>query len=343
MKKILFLLVILLSVSVIAGSILYWHVYRTNTLSDSITVELKEGEGVRTLADHLEEKKVIGSAAVLRKYLTFKGLDRSIQTGIYTFTPPFSVARIADALSHPEQNEVSITIIPGWDLREISEYLETKQLGTQEIIAALVGKSAVRYTKAVPRPESIKKYTLAKHIPENASLEGYLAPETYRVFANASLEQVVEKLFAYRDSQFTEQMYTDIALSKRSVHEIMIMASLLEREVRGPEDRKKVADLFWRRYDIGWALQADSTVHYLVNKKGNVYTTQKDRETDSPWNTYKYPGLPEGPISTPSISSLMAAIYPEKNDAWYFLTTGDGRVLYAKTLEQHNQNKVHLD
>lgn len=343
MKKIFIVLCILFALGLAGIAAAYWQIFHADSSrTDAISIELKEGEGVRVLADRLEEQGVIANAAVLRKYLSAKGVDRKIQTGIYTFTPPLSVARIADALLHPEKNEVSLTVIPGWDLREITAYLAQQGFGTEEEFAFLVGKSAVRTKAGDARPESIKKYELAKHIPVTASLEGYLAPETYRVFANASTEQVVEKLFAHRDSQFTEQMYTDIAASKRSVHEVMIMASLLEREVRSPEDRKKVADLFWRRYDIGWALQADSTVHYVVNKKGDVYTTAKDRQTDSPWNTYKYPGLPEGPISTPSISSIMAAIYPEKNDKWYFLTTYEGRVIYAKTLEEHNANKVHL-
>jgi UPF0755 protein len=120
------------------------------------------------------------------------------------------------------------------------------------------------------------------------------------------------------------------------------MASLLEREVRSPADKKKVSDLFWRRYAMGWALQADSTVHYVHGKKGDVFTTSAERKIDSPWNTYKYPGLPIGPISTPSLNAIMAAIYPEKNEYWYFLTTPEGEVKYAKTLEEHNANKIHL-
>lgn len=343
MRKIFIIPFVLLVLILAAFGVVYDQLFRTDgSLVDPISIELKDGEGVHALVDRLEEQGVIENAAVLRKYLSFKGVDRKIQTGIYTFTPPLSIARIAEVLLHPEKNEMSITVIPGWDLREITAYFVARGFGTEEEFTALIGKSAIRNKVGSARPESIKKYALAKHIPDTASLEGYLAPETYRVFANASAEQVVEKLFAHRDSQFTEQMYEDIAASKRSVHEIIIMASLLEREVRSPDDRKKVADLFWRRYDMGWALQADSTVHYIVNKKGDVYTTAKDRQTDSPWNTYKYPGLPEGPISTPSMSSIMAAMYPEKNDAWYFLTTHEGRVIYAKTLQEHNANKVHL-
>jgi len=116
------------------------------------------------------------------------------------------------------------------------------------------------------------------------------------------------------------------------------MASILEREVRSKDDKAIVSDLFWRRYNLNWALQADSTVHYAVRKKGDVFTTREDRDSVSPWNTYKYPGLPLGPISSPSLGSIMAAIYPEGNNYWYFLTDSDGAVHYAKNLDEHNQN-----
>ena len=138
--------------------------------------------------------------------------------------------------------------------------------------------------------------------------------------------------------QFTDEMYNDIIASGRDVNEVMIMASLLEREVRGVEDKKMVADLFWRRYDNNWALQADSTVHFVSGKNGSVFTTKEDRDSLSPWNTYKYPGLPLGPIAHPSLSSIEAAIYPEKNNYWYFLTDLEGGVHYGTDLEGHNRN-----
>jgi len=149
----------------------------------------------------------------------------------------------------------------------------------------------------------------------------------------------VQKLITERESQFTDQMYADIVKSGHSVFEVLTMASILEREVRDSKDRKLVSDLFWRRYDQNWALQADSTVHYAVGKNGTVFTTAEDRDSLSPWNTYRYPGLPIGPISTPSLDSIMASIYPQSNEYWYFLTDKDGVVRYGKTLEEHNLNR----
>lgn len=334
--------IVVLLIGVVAVFVLARRVVGATEMRDPISIELKEGEGVRTLADRLVDAGVIRDAALFRRYVQLKGIDRSVQAGVFTFTPPHSIARIADQLAHPEQNERSITVLPGWDLREIATYLSEQGFGSEEDFFAFAGKSAALYAAPTKHVTGTEQLALFERIPKTASLEGYLAPDTFRVYNNATIADIIAKMAAERDSQFTEQMYKDIAAQKRTVHDIVIMASLLEREVRSDADRKKVADLFWRRYDMGWALQADSTVHYAVNKKGNVYTTKQDRETNSPWNTYKYPGLPIGPISTPSLSSIMAAIYPEKNDYWFFLTTPEGKVVYGKTLEEHNANKVHL-
>ena len=184
----------------------------------------------------------------------------------------------------------------------------------------------------------LEDYRVLRDKPEDISLEGYLAPDTYRIFTDASLESVLEKLVVERDSQFTDRMYADIRAAGRDVHKVLTVASILEREVQHEEDKAKVADLFWRRFERHWALQADSTVHYAVGRKGDIFTTKKERATDSLWNTYKYPGLPPSPICNPSIESIRAAIYPEKNDYWYFLTTLEGEVKYARTLEEHNGN-----
>jgi UPF0755 protein len=181
-----------------------------------------------------------------------------------------------------------------------------------------------------------------KEKPAHASYEGYLAPETYRFFADASIIDIVKKLIDQRDTEITSEMRLAVERSGRSWHEIIIMASILEKEVRDPGDKAIVADMLWRRLAKGWALQVDSSVHYITDRTGDVFTKEKERQIDSPWNTYQYPGLPLGPISNPGLESIIAAIYPEKNSYWYFLTGKDGAVHYGKTLEEHASNKKYL-
>ncbi|MEK7680473.1 MAG: endolytic transglycosylase MltG [Patescibacteria group bacterium] len=243
----------------------------------------------------------------------------------------------------PPREELTITIIPGWNLRNVAEYfVEQKIVSSTQDVYAITGRPAYDYRPVASMFPKLGDYKILTDKPAHVSYEGYLAPETYRIFKDASVKDVLVKLVAQREKQITEEMLQDIKKSGRSFYEILIMASILEKEVKFNSDRAKVADLLWRRYDKNWALQVDSSVHYAVDKRGEVFTKKEEREFDSPWNTYKYPGLPLGPISNPGIVSITAAIYPEKNSHWFFLTAKDGTVYYANTLEEHNANKKYL-
>lgn len=303
--------------------------------TDKIAFEVKTGESASTLATHLKENQIIKSSFFFKLYLKQKGLDKKIQSGIFQMEPPFTIPRVASALSAPENNERSITLIPGWDLRDIAKYFVEEKIIINE-------KELFDLTGNVGKYENVtssltEKFSILVNKPD-VSIEGYLAPETYRIYKNEKIEDVLSRLVNQRQKEFTVQMLEDIQKQGKTVHEILTLASIVEKEVKTPEDRKKVADLFWRRVEIGMGLQADSTVHYLSGREGDVFTKAKERQIDSLYNTYKYRGLPPGPISNPSVSSIMATIYPEKNDAWYFLTTTEGEVKYGKTLDEHNAN-----
>ena len=339
MKKFIFL--ILLICIGIGAWFLYSEIFSAPAqYADKVTFEIEKGESVSLVAEKLEEKHIIRSAWFFKKYLSFRKLDTEIREGEFVVESPITLARVINILANPTQAETTVTILPGWDLREIADYFEKQGIVSSTDFLAVVGQSAYNYKverEIAPVVEGDWKIMADK--PNFVSYDGYLAPDTYRIFKNATVTEIVQKLIDERENQFTDQMYADIAKSGHSVFEVLTMASILEREVRDSKDRKLVSDLFWRRYDQNWALQADSTVHYAVNKKGDVFTTTEDRDSLSPWNTYRYPGLPLGPISTPNIDSIMAAIYPQSNDYWYFLTDKDGVVRYAKSLDEHNLNR----
>ncbi len=243
----------------------------------------------------------------------------------------------------PPRPEVTLTIIPGWNLRQVAEYLVKQGFATTtDDVYNFTGKPAVDYRTTKVTLPKISELEIFVGKPSYISYEGYLAPETYRVFKDASILDILKKLVEQRDKEISAQMWQDIEKNGGSLYQIMIMASILEKEVQNADDKAKVADILWRRWDKNWALQVDSSVHYAVDKRGDVFTKQAEREFDSPWNTYKYPGLPLGPISNPGLDSIKAALYPEKNSYWYFLTGKDGTVYYAKTLDEHNLNKINL-
>ncbi len=335
MKKI----IIIIGVSIfLLFSFIFYSYYRqihkiSITDKQSYTFQIKESETLYEVTQNLEEQKIIKSASLLRKYLSYKNLDTKVHVGFFTVNAPITIASVANSFDKPTYNEESLTLLPGWNLRDVAKYLEEQDIISQKKFIKLVGETAVTKTKR----EDFESFII-KDLSKNLSLEGYLAPDSFRFFVDEEPEKIIQKLLDHRSGQFTDQMLADIKSQDKTIHEIMTMASVIEREVRGAEDRKKVSDIFWRRVNAGWGMQADSTVHYLTAKSGDVFTTKEDRQSDSPWNTYKYRGLPPGPISLPSVDSIMAAIYPTKNDAWYFITTFDGEVKYGETLDQHNAN-----
>lgn len=331
--KFLFFLFILIMIG--TGIFVYRGIHSSLLSDNKITFEIKEGETVSALIQKLKDQKVISSDFLLKQYLKFTGADTKIKAGLFEIVPPITLEKIVAALQVEGKNERNITIIPGWDLGDIAKYFEAEGIASSTEFFALTGKPAVFGPWA---STTFVDYPLLKNKPQNVSLEGYLAPETYRIYKNEKIEVIVKRLLDERQGQFTTQMLQDIQSQGKSVHEILTLASILEKEVKTSEDRKKVADLFWRRIDAGMGLQADSTVHYLSGREGDVFTKKKEREIDSLYNTYKYRDLPPGPISNPSISSIMAAIYPTSNDAVYFLTDSVGGVHYARTLAEHNSN-----
>lgn len=268
-------------------------------------------------------------------YARYTGFDRNLQPGTFVVSLPVTVDQLFKILSEKVKIEKNITILPGWDLRDIANYFVKQAVAkNSDEVYSLLGKPA-EYGLPNISPTEISWITGK---PSRVSLEGYLAPDTYSIYTNATLEEVVDKLLNHREEQL-KPLLAEIKASGRTMHEIMTMAALLEREVRTPKDKAIVADIFWKRHDANMGLQADSTVHYATAKEGSVFTSKADRASTNPWNTYKYPGLPPGPIATPSLASIEAAIHPTKNDYWYFLTTLDtGEVKYGKTLAEHNAN-----
>lgn len=335
LKRLFFLVVLVLGIVVF---IFYRKIYVTKSdFTSEVSFTIEQGESVGSIAKRLQELKVVSSAQLLQKYIAWKKFDRSITHGTIVFKEPITLADVATILAQDKSgDELTVTIIPGSNLRDIAGSFEKQGIAPQKGVYALLGAPV---TFQNPEYTIDTNNFLFQGKPENVSLEGYLAPETFNVFANATLDEVVAKFISEREKQINT-FKSDIEKSGHSVFEILTLASVLEREVRTPEDRKIVADIFWRRLKAGWALQADSTVHYIVGTPDSVFTTEKDRETDSLWNTYQYPGLPAGPISAPSLSSIEAVLHPTPNNYWYFLTTLDtGEVKYAKTLEEHANNR----
>lgn len=169
-------------------------------------------------------------------------------------------------------------------------------------------------------------------------MEGYLFPDTYLFTIDVTGEDVVETMSANFDEKIAD-IKQDVLRSKKDLSEIIIMASIIEREVQSVEDKKIVSGIFWKRIEIGMPLQADSTLTYEVGKTSAELSTE-DLRTDSPYNTYTNRGLPPTPISNPGLDSIQAAVEPSSSPYLYFLTDEEGAVHYAKDFEEHKLNKA---
>jgi UPF0755 protein len=214
-------------------------------------------------------------------------------------------------------------LLEGWTAQQIGDYLENLGLTRAE--------DFVRCVKTCAFQSPI--------LPAKGSIEGYLYPDTYFVDAGSYSDQTfIARLVGTLESKLTDEDLKAIKDSKHSLQEVVIMASIVEREERDPDERSTVAGVLWNRFDNGIGLGADATVLYgLGRTKGGL--SYVELQTDSPYNTRKYRGLPPTAISNPHISSIRAAIYFKETPYFYYLHGKDGQVHYGKTLEEHNANK----
>ena len=165
-------------------------------------------------------------------------------------------------------------------------------------------------------------------------------PDTYEIIPGAKLENIIRKTLNHFDEKLTADLKGEISRQKKSIFEVITMASMIEKEVKTLEDKKIVSGILWKRLEIGMPLQVDATVNYITGKNHDGVLLE-DTKIDSPYNTYKYYGLPKGPISNPGLDSILAAIYPTKSDYLYYLSAPDGKTIFSKTYKEHSiaQNK----
>lgn len=314
MKGLHSILLSVLTVSLIGvfglGSILYSvYLRQASAATAAVVFEIESGEGVNQISAHLNEAGIVKNKFLFETFVWLLGREGDFKVGVYQIAPGVNLSTLVKTLTGVGTGlEATITIPEGYTAWQIGK-LAQAQLGIS--------------------PEDWQS--------ASAGQEGFLFPDTYRFSVGSSAMEVVARLRQNFDRRFAQHA-TEIGEVK-NLDQLVILASIIEREVQTDEDRALVSDIFHRRLEIGMALQADSTVNYVTG--GNSPSISfDDRAIDSPYNTYKYAGLPPGPISNPGIASIIAANNPQSNDYWYFLTTAEGKVIYAKTYEEQVANKA---
>jgi len=261
---------------------------------------VEKGQGLFEIGENLEKEGLIKSKFFFDFYVILIGKERNLQAGKYLLSPSMNVSQIAQEIISGDIAKMKVTIPEGFTVKEIEEILGIELPG------------------------------------EN--LEGYLFPDTYYFPIDVSSEEVVKIMrenFEKKISPYKEE----IEKSGRSLQEIITMASLLEKEVKTKEEKEIVSGILWKRLKAGVPLQVDATITYITGKKTTKISFE-DLQIDSPYNTYKYKGLPPGPICNPGLESILAALYPKESEYWYYLSTPEGKTLFFKTLEEHNLAKA---
>lgn len=314
------------------------------------SVRIAKGATVRSVAEDMAAQGVLPAKDIWLFEFAAKvtDADRAIRAGDFTVPRNGSILGLLTTFtSQKESQEKSLTFIEGWDLRDIAKYLVREQvIVSPEELYKVTGVPARMYVGGVGAPErSLPDLDILNTRPQNVSAEGFIFPDTYRVFADATVDEIVEKAMKEMEEKVRSVTDRDVTSKKfykdYSFFEVLTMASIVEAEVRGTEDRRKVADIMWRRLEQGWPLQVDSSVNYITEKNTPSASAQDIKNT-SPYNTYKHRGLPPGPINNPSLDAIRAVITPEPNDKWFFLTSKDGTVYYGRTLEEHAANRKYL-
>lgn len=307
--------------------------------SGSKSVEIMKGDGLKIIAERLKEAGVIKSKWAFVAYAAAVGKSGKLKPGIYTLYQNTTIPEVGALLSGGEEKEIVVRIREGWNIFEISGYLKNE--------GVWAGNNFINTTNGYNKDftDRLKeKYPFLTTLLNNPSLEGFLFPDTYRIYKDDSSEVLIEKMIDNFERRVASELHQEIERQSKSLFEILIMASVIEKETADDNDRLLVSGVLWKRYEIGMGLQADATINYIrqisSGLKPTLYITIEDTKIDSPYNTYKYKGLPPGPIGNPGLSAILAAIRPEKSPYLYYLSSPDGKTYFSKTLEEHNIAKA---
>jgi len=287
-------------------------------------VEIPAGAGSRAIGDRLVEAGIVRDAVSFRVGLFISGKGRRLEAGEYRFDRAMTPLEVIDKLARGDVYVINITLPEGLTMTEMGKIFETQGLGR-----------ASAFVSAARDPSPIKALD-----PAARDLEGYLFPETYLLPRRTDAARLVKLMTDRFERVFTPELREAAQARGLTVRQAVTLASIVEKEASRPDERPVVAAVYQNRLRIGMALQCDPTVIYALDRVGK-YTGNLRRDDlafDSPYNTYRYPGLPPGPIASPGRASLEAAVHPAQVDFLYFVSRNDGSHAFARTLEEHNQN-----
>jgi UPF0755 protein len=326
MRRLLGILVVL---AIVAAGGLWW--VRTRLVTPyrgydaaEVFLEVRPGAPVGEIARQLDQAGVVPDEVTFRVAARLSGSDRRLQAGEYRFAEPTSPLDVVNRLARGDVYRRPLTFPEGLTIREMSVIFERSGLG-----------AAADFEKAA------SDGSLVSAIDADApDLEGYLFPDTYALSRTAGAPATVRAMVDRFRSSFTAELRAEAEQRNMSLREVVTLASLIEKETAAADERRLVSAVYHNRIARRMPLQCDPTVIYALMRagrwRGNI--TRQDLQIDSPYNTYRYAGLPPGPIASPGRASLEAAVRPADVPYLYFVSRNDGTHVFASTLAEHNRN-----
>jgi len=303
---------------------------------DYIEINIPLNSSTWQIAEILQQEGIIKNSLFFRLYTRYKGYDQKLQAGTYLLSPAMSLDEILNELQQGVifKEGFRFTIPEGFNVEQIAERLENMGLVDKE--------DFLRLCREYPQKSS---FDFLREVPAQVKypLEGYLFPDTYEIGEDVSAEQIIRLMLRRFDEVFEEAFRQRAAQLGFSLHEIVTIASLIEKEARVAEERPLISAVFHNRLKSEKMpfLQSCATVQYILGET-KAFLTYEDLEVESPYNTYLYPNLPPGPIASPGREAILAALYPAEVDYLYFVykEDGSGEHYFSRTLEEHNYYKA---
>ena len=347
--KILRPILIGLTVFVLVAGILYsiWTRVYDGWLSpmdrndgQDVIFEITSGQSLTRVANNLEEAGLIHSHTIFKYYCDFAGMGQKIQVGTYALNRPMTMSQIADKLTTGDGNPIvrNITLIPGQSVEEFADYLIQNGVLTDKTVFLEKCRTGTDYRDYYYIDDVLngKNVTKRRYV-----LEGYLAPNTYEIYTNATEDDIIRKLLSQTEAVFPVEYQERATELGYSMDQILTMASLIEKEAK-TNDFVKVSAVFHNRLKAGMKLQSDVTIHYITGIR-KMALGNSDLNIDSLYNTYLYGGLPLGPVCNPSPQAIRAALYPDESfraEKYLYFCAKEpesGELYFSRTLQEHEQ------
>jgi UPF0755 protein len=315
-----FLLVVMALASVVAAGA--FVLSPTDSLRErAVVVEIPPQAGASEIAARLREQDAIRSAWAFVAYSTVRGNVRKLKPGEYEFPRGASTVAVAHMVEAGRVRQYPVLHREGQTVNELARALEGSRLARAEDVLRVARDRAF----------------LAAHAIEGPSVEGYLFPDTYQFVRGMRVEDMLGRMIQRMRAKLTPELLARAQARGLTAHQMLTLASIVEREAAVPEERKLIAAVFWNRLQIDMPLQADPTVQYAVGKERRTLT-RGDLQTDHPFNTYRHTGLPPGPIASPGLGAIEASVDPAPVKYLYFvaISVDDRRHHFSTTVEEHN-------